>query len=195
MYKIKREIKRILNKLFNLNIPLNPTNFFEDNVIIDKSADLMANIKIGRYTYVRKNVLIDDYCEIGRYCSIANDVIIGVREHLTNNVSTSPFVPGNNSYDNTKKTIIENDVWIGTRAIIKKGVHISTGAVVGANAVVTHDVPPYAVVAGVPAKIIKYRFDEETISKLLKTEWWNLPNSELKNLDFNFTLLQKEKNR
>ena len=73
-------------------------------------------------------------------------------------------------------------MWIGRRAIILQGVHIGTGAVVGAGAVVTKDIPPYAVVAGCPAKIIKYRFDSDIICRLLKSEWWLLQDFQLKKL-------------
>jgi len=78
-----------------------------------------------------------------------------------------------------KQTIIENDVWIGSYSKIIGGVHIHTGAVIGAGSVVTKDVPPYAIVAGCPARIIRYRFPEEKIEKLLQSEWWNYSDTEL----------------
>ena len=77
------------------------------------------------------------------------------------------------------KTIIGNDVWIGDQCFIKAGVKVGDGAVIGAHAVVTHDVPPYAIVGGVPARVIRYRFDEETINSLLNSEWWNLNDKDL----------------
>ena len=78
-----------------------------------------------------------------------------------------------------KKVTIGNDVWIGHGAVINQGVSIGTGAIIGSNAVVTKDVPPYAVVAGVPAKILKYRFDDDTIKLLLKSKWWNMDDFHL----------------
>ena len=78
----------------------------------------------------------------------------------------------------TTSTVIENDVWIAANVCIKQGVTIGTGAVVGAGSVVTKDVPPYAIVAGVPARIIRYRFNEETIQKLLDSQWWRMTKKE-----------------
>ena len=109
--------------------------------------------------------------------------------HPTNLVSTSPvFLSGRNylkknfssvAYEDCPLTTIGNDVWIGAHAQIKSGITIGTGSIVAAGAVVTKDVPPYAIVGGVPAKIIRYRFPEETVEKLLKSEWWKLSDKEI----------------
>lgn len=80
----------------------------------------------------------------------------------------------------SKRTIIGADVWIGARATLVAGVNIGVGAVIGTGSVVTHDIPPYAVVGGVPAKIIKYRFPKEVIEMLLESKWWELPDDVLK---------------
>lgn len=82
------------------------------------------------------------------------------------------------------KTIIENDVWIGSNVVVLNGLHIGTGAIIGAGAVVTKDVPPYAIVVGNPARIIKYRFDKEMIKKLLKSKWWELEAEEMIGVNF-----------
>ena len=82
------------------------------------------------------------------------------------------------------QTTIGNDVWIGAKAIIKCGVTIGHGAVVAGGTFVSKDVPPYAIVGGVPAKVIKYRFDEATIQQLLELEWWNIPIEHLANIRF-----------
>ena len=196
--KLKREIKRLSNRFLGTNYPLNSSNQFEEDVAVDRSVVLMSNIKIGRGTYLRKDIFVDDGVEIGRYCSIANDVVIGPSNHPITNFSTHPISYDVNNYpDKDVKTIIGNDVWIGTRAIIKRGVKIGNGAVIASGAVVTKDVEPYAVVAGVPAKLIKYRFDSETIQELQALEWWNLPKESLcglKNLDVK-EVIQKLKNR
>ncbi len=96
-----------------------------------------------------------------------------------------------NSFEETKQTHIGNDVYIGANVFVLDGVTIGDGAVVGAGAVVVHDVPPYAVVVGVPAKVVKYRFDEDTIKKLLSKQWWNLPEPELTKVRDNFWNVRK----
>jgi acetyltransferase-like isoleucine patch superfamily enzyme len=129
---------------------------------------------------------------IGKYCSIANDVIIGLGSHPLNLFSTSPLfykrinplklklVKENQDIKEYKPIHIGHDVWIGTRAIIMDGVRIGNGAVVASNSVVTKDVPAYAIVGGVPAKIIKYRFTDEIQLSLLKSNWWDMDISQIK---------------
>ncbi|HEY5236653.1 MAG TPA: CatB-related O-acetyltransferase [Rhabdochlamydiaceae bacterium] len=119
--------------------------------------------------------------KIGNFCSIAAEVnILLGGEHRTDWVTTYPFsalLPEAGHIKGHPRTkgdvIIGNDVWIGKGAYILSGVNIGDGAVIGASAVVTKDVPPYAIVGGNPARIIRYRFDEETIKKLLEIAWWN----------------------
>lgn len=124
--------------------------------------------------------------KIGKFCSIAKDVTIFLGgNHRTDWVSTYPFNVLNELFPNARDitghpgtkgdVIIDNDVWIGWGATILSGVTIGNGAVVAAKAVVTKDVPPYAVVAGNPAQIVKYRFSTETINSLQKIQWWNWP--------------------
>lgn len=128
-------------------------------------------------------------CEVGSFCSIANNVTIGGSQHPIEWVSTSPvFREGRDSvrkkysehqFEGSKKTIIGHDVWIGDKALIKQGITVGTGAVIGMGTVVTKNVEPYQVVAGCPARVIRKRFDDLTIEKLLNTEWWNFTDEEL----------------
>lgn len=167
------------------------------NSDVDKSSRIFSgtefyNSKLGRMSYVGYDSQIHN-CEIGAFCSIANYCIIGGSEHPMEWISTSPAFQAKKrpvlkkSYGKLQvtpdlKTIIENDVWIGSRVIIKQGVTIHTGAVVGAGSVVTKDVEPYAIVAGTPAKMIRKRFDDITIDQLLNSKWWLFSNEKLENL-------------
>lgn len=170
------------------------------------------NIIIGEYTmyndfindpvqFEKNNVLYhypinNDKLIIGKFCSIACGVkfIFNSANHTLSSLSTYPFPlfyeewelkrkDVADSWDNKGDIIIGNDVWIGYEAIILSGVTIGDGAIIGARAVVTKDVPPYTIVGGIPAKPIKKRFSDETISLLLKIKWWDWPKERiLKNI-------------
>ena len=145
---------------------------------------ILNNVFLDSYSYVGRNSLIQN-TSIGKFCSIANDVMIGLGSHPTDLFSTSPLfyrkrntfnldiIVKNLNFKEYTETIIENDVWIGARATVLDGVKIQNGAIIAAGALVTRDVPPYAIVGGVPAKIISYRFEKSKIEFLLKSKWWN----------------------
>lgn len=145
---------------------------------------ILIETKIGKYSYIQKNSRVY-YATIGNFCSIAEQVIIGAANHRMDIPCASPYFDKSFDYlpktfdtvnvkmENIKGVIIGNDVWIGLRAVIIDGVKIGDGAIIAAGAVVTKDVEPYAVVGGIPAKLIRFRYNEETIIKLLDSKWWN----------------------
>ena len=97
-----------------------------------------------------------------------------------NEWKTSDYITKDNEEITQIRTMLGNDVWVGDNCYIKAGLKIGDGAIIGAGSVVTHDVPPYAIVAGVPAKIIRFRFNAEYIQSLLESEWWNMDENQLK---------------
>lgn len=144
---------------------------------------IINNSNIDSYTYIGRNSIVQN-TSIGKFCSIANDVFIGLGKHPLDLFSTSPiFYRRNNpigvkliQYDlgleEYSPIKIGHDVWIGARAIVLDGVTIGNGAVVAANTVVTKDIPDYAIIAGSPGKIIRYRLPDEKIKELQDIEWW-----------------------
>jgi acetyltransferase-like isoleucine patch superfamily enzyme len=146
------------------------------------------DIHIGRYSYGAcfDPAMIATGTRIGAYCSFASSVCVPAGNHPYRFKSTHPFFFNphfgyvrRDLTDRTRLTV-GNDVWVGYNAIILPSVsHVGDGAVVGAGAVVTKDVPAYAVVAGNPARVIRYRFSEETIAELKKSEWWRKSIEEL----------------
>lgn len=144
----------------------------------------LTNVSIGNYSYVAARTRVTN-ATIGMFSCIGPEVIIGVGKHPTRDfVSSHPMFYSNMRqgqvtlverplFSESSEIIIGNDVWIGSRVIVLDGVTVGDGSIIGAGAVVTRDVPPYAVVAGVPAKLIRYRFEESIISGLMEFGWWN----------------------
>ena len=162
-------------------------------VSIGKNAIIQSKVQIGDYSYLNTQFgksYIDSDVVIGKYCSIAPNVCIALGGHDLSYITTSPILYDKkrgfviktiHNESNNKKTVIGNDVWIGANANIKKGITIGNGAVVAMNSVVTKNVPDYAIVAGNPAKIIRYRFKPEEIKKLLEMKWWDWPEEKIRN--------------
>ena len=161
------------------------------------------NIIVGEYTYFdgqnfQKHVthhydFIGDKLIIGKFCQIGRGVefIMNGTNHQMNSVSTYPFYifngwkqnpPANEDLPYKGDTIIGNDVWIGQNVTFLPGVHVGDGSIIGANAVVASNVPPYSVVAGNPARVIRKRFDDELIELLEKLQWWNKTTNQIQKI-------------
>jgi len=188
------------------------TNYIAKSASINKNAVLeppvtaygnvkiRSNTKIGSFTYINNGTTVFYGTSIGRYCSIGKNNEIGPVDHPLDWLSSSPVqyniaehFPDYTEYcdpfpqvkiSRPSSTIIGNDVWIGSLCVIKRGVSIGDGAVIASGAVVTKDIPPYAIAGGVPAKVIRYRFSKEIIEKLLKIKWWDLDFKLLAGIQF-----------
>ena len=151
-------------------------------------------LSLGKHSYVGQGLRIGVYARrdavvnVGKYCSIAENVTFMVDgNHSSDTVSTFPFhellhfeVPPNGWGKATPS--VGNDVWIALGAVIHSGVHIGNGAVVAGQAVVTKSVPPYAIVAGNPARVVRFRFTPEQICQLEELKWWDMPDARVKSL-------------
>lgn len=183
----------------------------KDAIIGDNS--VIKNSFIGYKTRIQRNSMIQHseisdfsyggmrltaiHCKVGKFCSISWNVSIGGANHNYSKLTTHSMLyddsfgmvqePLYNRFDS--ECIIGNDVWIGAGAHILRGVIVGDGAVIAAGAVVTSDVPPYSIVGGVPARVIKYRFNEHIIKELLSIKWWDLDYSIIKK---NISLFAKD---
>ncbi len=185
-------------KLDQTGVPKGLSLTFSPPIHLVKT-EIRGHVNFGAYSFMRGGRLCAD---VGNYCSIAPDVSIGDGEHPVTWMSTHPFQYGKSAFSDwgdtssfsnpmrlplniaKKAPSIGHDVWIGTSAVILRGVKIGNGAIVAAGAVVTKDVPAFAIVGGIPAKILKMRFPEEVIAALEKVAWWEYNMSELSGLPF-----------
>ncbi|MEF3309004.1 CatB-related O-acetyltransferase [Paenibacillus sp. GYB004] len=182
-----------------INIP-SIKNSYIDKTAKVCSASHLVNVSMGKYSYVGNSCTVIN-ARIGNYCSIADNCIIGGLGHPIDWVSTSPiFHEGknifgknfsNHEYRLGKMTSIGNDVWIGSNCLIKSGLSIEDGAIIGMGSVLTKNVGAYEIWAGNPARLIKKRFADETIEKLLNSKWWDYDLIELRQKAAYFNNVEK----
>lgn len=181
-----------------------PTSVIYPGAVVDRESILgrhsvifrdltLVGSRLGAYSYAQAETSVFN-ADIGPFCSIAGNVTIGLAMHPTHMVSTSPvfydheqplprfFTTQRIFVENLPRTFIGPDVWIGQGAMIKAGVQIGAGAVIGAGAIVTKDIAPYAIAAGNPCRVIRYRFPESVCQRLLASRWWELDDKELEQL-------------
>lgn len=156
---------------------------------------------VGDYTYIAVNSRIQ-LTDIGKFCSIGPNFACGYGVHPTDGVSTSPMFYSKrrqngttlskvNKIEEMKRISIGNDVFIGMNVTVLDGVTIGDGAIIGAGAVVSKDIPPYAIAVGSPIRIIRYRFDEETIQRFLNLKWWDWDMERLSSVEKHFFDVKK----
>ncbi|WP_305777731.1 CatB-related O-acetyltransferase [Mucilaginibacter sp. L196] len=182
-------------------------SFIDENTSVGNDC-FLHNVTIGSFSYLSSNVSIMN-TKIGSFCSIGPGVYICLGRHPSDTfVSTSPvfFSPlkqcgttfSNESYfKEMGNTVIGNDVWIGANSVVMDDINIGDGAIVGAGSIVTRDVPPYSIVVGAPAKVIKYRFTQDEIDFLMNFRWWEKDHEWVKAnyKDFHNIKLFMDKNR
>ena len=205
---LKYYIHKLIGKLFDQPVILEGKTVGyslvrseKANTALGKHTNIVApyflhDVRLGDYSYIARNRNIS-HCTIGKFCSIGPNFCCGLGIHPTNGISTAPMFYSTakqngmtmcekNKVEEAKQAVIGNDVFIGANVTVLDGVKIADGAVIGAGAVVTKDIPPYAVAVGVPAKVVKYRFDEATVKALLEKQWWNGTEESLRLVERDF---------
>jgi virginiamycin A acetyltransferase len=184
---------KILNFIYNVLREYRGQAFVE-SMMVDRLAQIGIKSRVGAGTKISRDSIIGAYTYIGNRCnvsrvvvgsytSIGNNVQLGVGEHDLSHVSTSRYISEQSYESLTKKEcVIEDNVWIGVNAVILRGVVVGEGAIVAAGAVVTKSIPPYSIVGGVPARVIRMRFDDQKIATLLSVKWNLSPEKVVQNI-------------
>lgn len=183
-----RDLRYILSRILKRLRPAAVRNSFIHRTSKIEPGSQVVSSEFGRHSYCGYDCIFLNV-SVGSFCSISDNVVVGGSNHPMHFVSTSPvFLSHRDSvkekfsrfeYLDLPRTWIGNDVWLGYGCRVRAGVKIGHGAVVAMGSVVTKDVPPYSVVGGNPAQVLRTRFSEEVIEKLLSTEWWHLSDEEL----------------
>jgi len=189
---VKARIKRFLGSTGAANVARQAYHRVKSGAIVE-AEEVSADSRIGHGAIVRSRAIVSHttigaccfvntgaelyHCDVARYCSLGQYCQIGPNEHLMDYPTTCESLYPEAVWDHVRelkkeRTPVGADVWVGSRAVILKGRRIGTGAVVAAGAIVTRDVPDYAIVGGIPAKVIRYRFDAREIELLLSSRWW-----------------------
>lgn len=184
-------LKRMYKRVSFLSLWRGKTDFQKTTNLCPGSK--ISDVRIGKYSRVGRFTSISN-SEIGNFTAIGSGCNIGLGQHPTNYLTTNSIFYKKGSwgfhddwvkkinFEESKLIIIGNDVWIGINSIIMDGVTVGDGAIIAAGSIVTKDVPPYAIVGGVPAKIIKYRFSQDIIDRVLEIKWWNFSDEKIKEI-------------
>lgn len=188
---LMEKVRALLNPRRSIFSRIDSESIVSERSKINRFCRVYGSV-IGKYSYVGPGTRLENV-RVGAFCSISWDCMVGLQSHPLHYVSTSPIFyeakngTGTSWLDRDAKivadkemTVIGNDVWIGARAIILEGVKVGHGAVVGAGAIVTKNVPNHAIVVGVPARIVGYRFDEHTSNSIVSSAWWDWADDKIR---------------
>lgn len=188
MIPLRKTSQYIYNKFRKILSWIRFPDHMINNVTIHHNSRISGNVKIGNHTKINGPAFIsgaEDGCEIGKYCAIAHNLRVRVANHETRYLNLQAGVSQRLKLKSVHgaskgKIVIGDGVWIADNVIILSGVTVGNGAIIGAGAVVTKDVEPYSIVAGNPAKFIKYRVAPENIPQLENIDWWNWSENKIK---------------